>query len=87
MNRPAPIDPEILAQAAQILVAGQFGSTSVIQRKLRLGFAAAGHAMDRLEQLGVVGASRGAGARDVLLPPELAGWAAEQIRSGRPVRS
>lgn len=76
------LDRETLAQAAELIVSSQFGSTSMLQRKLRLGFSAAGRAMDRLEELGVVGYSKGAGARDVLFGPEDTGWVAEQIRSG-----
>lgn len=81
-----PIDPEILASAARLVITSQFGSTSMLQRKLRLGFGAAATAMERLEELGVVGESFGAKAREVLVPPEHADQAADQVRAGRPVR-
>lgn len=87
MPQNAPIDPQILAAATKLLATSQFGSTSMLQRKLRLGFAAAGHTMDRLEELGVVGYSNGAAARDVLIKPEHAVWAAAEILAGRSVRS
>jgi S-DNA-T family DNA segregation ATPase FtsK/SpoIIIE len=82
-----PIDPEILAAAARLVVDSQFGSTSMLQRKLRIGFGASVTAMDRLEELGVVGESNGAKAREVLIAPERADWAAAQVRAGRSVRN
>lgn len=86
-DRPAPshaadrVDGALVVEAAGLIISSQFGSQSMVQRKLRVGFAVAGRLLDILEARGIVGPADGGKARDVLVAPDVQDDVLRELRA------
>ncbi|KES03410.1 hypothetical protein BU52_30700 [Streptomyces toyocaensis] len=80
---PAPdgVNGALVVEAASLVISSQFGSQSMVQRKLRVGFTLAGSLLDALEQRGIVGPAHGSKARDVLVTPDVQDDVLRELRA------
>ncbi|MEV7412471.1 DNA translocase FtsK [Streptomyces althioticus] len=80
-STPDGVDGALVVEAASLVISSQFGSQSMVQRKLRVGFALAGRLLDALEERGIVGPADGSKARDVLVAPDVQDDVLRELRA------
>ncbi|CAM5697414.1 type IV secretory system conjugative DNA transfer family protein [Streptomyces pseudogriseolus] len=80
-SAPDEVDGALVVEAASLVISSQFGSQSMVQRKLRVGFALAGRLLDALEERGIVGPADGSKARDVLVAPDIQDDVLRELRA------
>ncbi|MEV3958453.1 type IV secretory system conjugative DNA transfer family protein [Streptomyces albogriseolus] len=80
-SAPDGVDGALVVEAASLVISSQFGSQSMVQRKLRVGFALAGRLLDALEERGIVGPADGSKARDVLVAPDVQDDVLRELRA------